>query len=111
MSLLTDRLSLMDPRHNAREVCKQLLLLEDHLAHAEKRCPDCVRKHFLMAEALADEGVALDPTGNYAAMLSFAGDYCRALVARLVDGADPSWAAGELRLMRKAMTAAVFDPR
>ena len=45
----------MRPTFNFREICKQLAMLEDHIVHGPKRCRDCVNKHFLMAEGLAEE--------------------------------------------------------
>jgi hypothetical protein len=42
-----------------RECCKQLVLLEDHLAHPNKRCSDCIHKHQLAAEAFAEEACTL----------------------------------------------------
>lgn len=48
-------LPVMRPTFNFREICKQLSLLEDHMVHSVKRCRDCVNKHFLMAEGLAEE--------------------------------------------------------
>jgi hypothetical protein len=53
---------LMDPRFNMREVAKQLLLLEDHLTQPQRRCGDCIRKHFAMAEALSEEAMTLRPS-------------------------------------------------
>jgi hypothetical protein len=45
-----------------REILKQMVLLEDHLFQSHKRCKDCIRKHFLTIEALAEECVTLcDP--------------------------------------------------
>lgn len=52
-------LPIMDPLHNAREIAKQLAMLEDHLIHPSKRCHDCIRKHLLTAEGLAEEAVSL----------------------------------------------------
>lgn len=52
-------LPIFEPHHNFREICKQLVLLEDHLCHPRKRCQDCIRKHFVTAEALAEEAVSL----------------------------------------------------
>lgn len=54
-------LPIMDPLFNVREFCKQLILLEDHLQIDGKRCLDCIRKHILAAEALAEEAISLDP--------------------------------------------------
>lgn len=56
--------NLSDPMYNLKEVCKQLLLLEDHLTHPEKMCPDCIRKHTLLAEALAEEAISLGAEGD-----------------------------------------------
>ena len=57
------KMSLMDPKHNLREIAKQLILLEDHMAHKEKRCIDCITKHYLMTEGLLEETVTLDKEG------------------------------------------------
>ncbi len=46
---------MLRPYHNAREVIKQLAMLEDHLNNADKRCTDCIHKHFLTSEGLAEE--------------------------------------------------------
>ena len=53
-------LPVLDPRFNMREICKQSVLLEDHLFQKEKRCHDCICKHFLTIEALAEEAITLD---------------------------------------------------
>jgi hypothetical protein len=53
-------LPVLDPQYNMREICKQCILLEDHLSHEEKRCPDCCIKHFLTLEALSEEAIQLD---------------------------------------------------
>lgn len=53
-------LPVLNPKFNMREICKQCILLEDHLSHTEKRCSDCCIKHFLTIEALAEEAVTLD---------------------------------------------------
>lgn len=55
-------LPVLDSRFNLREICKQCILLEDHLTHEEKRCRDCCIKHFLALEALCEEAVTLDNT-------------------------------------------------
>lgn len=56
---------LFDPLFNIRECTKQLILLEDHLAHKSKHCVDCVSKHLLFAEGLLEEAVALDKNARY----------------------------------------------
>jgi hypothetical protein len=57
-------LPVMDPSFNLREICKQCVLLEDHLTHEDKRCTDCCTKHFLTLEALAEEALTLDKNGK-----------------------------------------------
>jgi hypothetical protein len=50
---------LHNPRYNLRSLVKELLLLEDHLACQEKQCRECILKHALKAEGLAEEGLML----------------------------------------------------
>jgi hypothetical protein len=49
-----------EPSYNLKQVIIQMLLLEDHLFHKEKQCASCIKKHILMIEGLADEGITLD---------------------------------------------------
>jgi hypothetical protein len=58
-------LPVLDCRFNLREICKQSILLEDHLSHEEKRCTDCCIKHFLALEGLCEEAVTLDKNSQY----------------------------------------------
>ncbi len=55
-----DLLPVMDPKFNAREMVKQSCMLEDHLNNATKRCCDCIKKHFLTLEGLAEEAPSLE---------------------------------------------------
>jgi hypothetical protein len=48
-------LPVLRPNFNAREIIKQMALLEDHLNNEDKRCRDCINKHFLTIEGLAEE--------------------------------------------------------
>jgi len=48
-----------DPDYNMREIAKQSILLEEHLAVDAKFCRDCVTKHFLHIIGLANEAVML----------------------------------------------------
>ena len=59
------RMDLMDPKHNLREIAKQMILLEDHMSHRRKRCVDCITKHYLMIEALLEEAITLDETSEH----------------------------------------------
>lgn len=52
-------LPVLRPCQNMRDIIKQMVMLEDHLFHPQKRCKDCIRKHFLTIEALAEECTTL----------------------------------------------------
>mgnify|MGYP003345657915 CR=1 FL=1 len=52
-------LPVMRPAQNMRDIIKECALVEDHLGHAERRCPDCIRKHLLKIEGLAEECASL----------------------------------------------------
>lgn len=52
-------LPVLRPSFNAREICKELVLLEKHLNEPLQRCKDCISKHFLTIEALAEEAISL----------------------------------------------------
>ena len=60
------RHDIRDPALDLRDAVKELLLLEDHLAFPDRRCPDCIRKHLLKVEALAEEAVQLDVRNEWA---------------------------------------------
>lgn len=51
--------NLSDPSYNMKEIAKQSILLEDHLIHVNKRCRDCIAKHFIFCESLATEAIQL----------------------------------------------------
>ena len=48
-----------DPDYNMKEIAKQSILLEEHLIEKNKRCKDCIVKHFLHIIALAEEAQCL----------------------------------------------------
>lgn len=110
-------LPILDYEFNARELCKQMILLEDHLTHPEKRCADCCVKHFLALEGLAEEAITLDhdkrltSDSRYAALLSLPRD-TRALQARYFarpnDDANCRAVAQSLRQLRKQFQGACF---
>lgn len=105
------RLTLMDPLFNLREITKQLLLLEDHLLHARRRCGDCIRKHLLLIEALADEAETLDTMGLYHQLCSGLAGRVQTWDETLIDGEDPRDVGQSVRRVRKQLTPLVFDPR
>ena len=52
-----------DPVYNMKNVIKQTILLEEHLAEKNKYCIDCIIKHFLHCQGLLEEAIWL-ATGN-----------------------------------------------
>ena len=102
-------LPLMSPLYNMREVCKQIVLLEDHLNQTEKRCPDCITKHFITIEALIEEGLALDKDGEYREKLDGEAEKIRSLQSEWAGGRPPADIAQELRAVRKKWLPGCFD--
>jgi len=110
------KLNLHDPEYNLRETAKQMVLLEEHLFQPHKLCPDCVRKHLLIIEALAEEMVSLtDPEHPHHKILRLIGPFLSELARKWVgqfnDGAEPLLIAIEIRKVRKLVVAANPDPR
>lgn len=50
---------LMEPAYNMQQIVKQSILLEEHLLNKNKRCRDCITKHFLHIIGLAEEAKSL----------------------------------------------------
>jgi hypothetical protein len=46
-----------DPGYNVREVIKNTVLIEQHLAEKRKYCKECLVKHFLLSIGLLEEAV------------------------------------------------------
>jgi hypothetical protein len=112
----SERMKITDPLFNVREILKQMVLLEDHLLHEYKLCPDCIRKHLLTVEAFAEEGVSLagdsDPAGSR--ILSSMAENARRWMQLFHDQNPefPSSAlASEIRRLRKILTPLACDPR
>jgi len=95
-------LPIMSAWHNLREACKQMVLLEDHLNQPQKRCPDCIRKHFLTIEALFEEGISLDK-GDTMEYLEGKPEHLRVLFSLWASEHDPLLIAGLLREIRKPL--------
>ena len=76
-----------------REIIKQLIMLEDHLFQKCKRCKDCINKHMVMIEGLAEE--------------------CATLCSAQSDSvaADASRIASQVRMAHHAHAQAPKDPR
>ncbi len=106
-----ERLSLLHPRFNLREVAKQLLLLEDHLQHPYKHCPDCIRKHLMTAEAFAEEATTLDKVGIYRDLAEGLANYCRYWLEDFEDSKPMAEIGQKVRQVRKNLVEMVADPR
>jgi len=102
-------LPLMEPQFNLRECVKQLLLLEDHLSNPQKRCPDCIRKHCLTIEALAEEGTTLDKDGSCRDDCNDLARKMREIEKEIKEGKDEAEIAQELRSIRKPLMNKYFD--
>lgn len=74
---------LRKPLFNCKAIAKELCLVEQHLGLEDIRCPDCIHKHLLTAEALADEAVLLDMKSAQAPCLSSLSRTLSNLQARL----------------------------
>ncbi|MAG25770.1 hypothetical protein CMI47_09350 [Candidatus Pacearchaeota archaeon] len=103
-----ERVDIFDPAHNMREVNKQLLLLEDHLFHPPKYCPDCIRKHLMKAEAFADEAYSLDRNQEFGDTLGWLPGKLRGLQNRFISGVDKNTLAQRTRAIRKKLSKETF---
>lgn len=103
-------LPVLDPLYNMREICKQSILLEDHLFQPQKRCHDCICKHFLTIEALAEEAITLDKEGVHSEDLEGLPTKIRGIHKRyLADNKKAHQAGQELRKIRKSLMIKSID--
>lgn len=109
------RLSLHDPLFNLREVAKQLVLLEDHLSHPHKACFDCIRKHLLTIEALAEEATSLDMDGTLlrqeGRVSEMIAEMARLWMENILDNRPLHEVQSDIRRLRKDLSSIVADPR
>jgi len=106
----------MNPLFNMREICKQMVLLEDHLNNVRKRCPDCIRKHFLTIEAFFEEAISLDVGLKYLDILEGQAQNIRNLQRVWLKNKDSELSrvsyhliSQKLREVRKELTPYCFD--
>lgn len=102
-------LDVFDPRHNLREMAKELVLLEDHLAQPAKHCPDCIRKHLLKTEALAEEAVQLDTNGSMQDRLVPLPGQIRNIQRAFLSNTDRNALQQQVRELRKVLSKESFD--
>lgn len=101
-------LPVFDPLFNAREWCKDCILLEDHLVNTRKFCLDCCRKHLLKMEALAEEACGLDKKGEHIELLGPLADKCRNALKKLSKERRHE-IAQEMRAIRKDLVPKCWD--
>lgn len=104
---------ILDPRFNMREVAKQCLLLEDHLNNKQKRCVDCIKKHFLIIDGLLEEAVSLEKDNNqrdyyrdhYVAWINIEKQYAKSSS----DSHTMDNVSKQIRMFRKPLVEKYFD--
>lgn len=103
-------LPVLEPMFNMREISKQSILLEDHLFQKDKRCEDCICKHFLTIEALAEEAVTLDKDNKYTEYLEQLPSRVREIQKKYLENKNnASSVAQDLRAIRKEIMIKAFS--
>jgi hypothetical protein len=102
-------LDIFNPNHNARELAKELVLLEHHIVHPPKHCPDCIRKHLITAEGLAEEAVGLDADPESRAYFGAAATEIREVCRDVIGKKDRGQLQQRIRRLRKGMLKRGFD--
>lgn len=99
-----------DPKYNMQQIIKQSILLEEHLANKNKRCRDCITKHFSHIIGLAEEAqmLAANNISKYPLINEAAELYNNLFKEWLADNGKFLEICGELRNMRKKLIAVYF---
>ena len=99
-----------DPKYNMHQIIKQSILLEEHLSNKNKRCRDCITKHFSHIIGLAEEAVMLACSDvNIYPHMKECPDFYNNLFKRwLNDNTISLEVCKELRIMRKKLIAVYF---
>lgn len=99
-----------DPKYNMHQIIKQSILLEEHLANKNKRCRDCITKHFSHIIGLAEEAVMLacSDVNMYPHMKECPDFYNNLFKRWLADNTLSLEVCKELRIMRKKLIAVYF---
>lgn len=103
-----------DPDYNMRQIVKQSILLEEHLTQDRKRCKDCITKHLLHIQGLAEEAAMLagDKIKDFPMLSESLDFYDRVLTRWIKEGRDSIPVqleiATELRKLRKELAATYF---
>jgi hypothetical protein len=104
------RLAISDPRYNLREIAKQMILLEQHLLEPKKYCPDCISKHLLTIEALAEEAQCLDTHQQYSELLGPIVRSAKQWAAAYAAGTPVKQIGQAVRRIRKPLAPRVLSP-
>jgi len=99
-----------DPKYNMHQIIKQSILLEEHLSNKNKRCRDCITKHFSHIIGLAEEAVMLacSDVSSYPYMGECPDFYNKLFKIWLNDTTTSLEICKELRIMRKKLIATYF---
>jgi len=99
---------IMDPLFNIREMCKEFTLLEDHLNRPDMQCHDCINKHLMKCEALAEEAISLD-SENQHPFIAGIPNMIRGWHEYVLDGGSLEDLGAAIRPVRKELTPLVVD--
>lgn len=105
------RPALNSPEFNMREIAKQMILLEDHIANDEKFCSDCIRKHILTIEGLSEEGLSLDTKKSMSKDFNKYASLARSWMVNHTDKKNRFLLLQHIRKERKPLMNRVYDPR
>lgn len=99
-----------DPKYNMHQIVKQSILLEEHLANKNKRCRDCITKHFSHIIGLAEEAIMLacNDVKKYPLMGELGIFYNKLFDKWLKDTSCSLDVCTELRTMRKKIIQIYF---
>jgi hypothetical protein len=103
-------MNLSASQHNLREIAKQLILLEEHLLVSGRYCMECISKHLLAVEGLADEAQCLDGDSSRCNMAKQLGGWARRWAELISMGTHPQAVGQEVRHVRKRLVPSVFAP-
>ena len=102
-----------NPAYNMQQIVKQSILLEEHITNKNKRCRDCITKHFLHIIGLAEEAqmLATDKCNKYPLIVESV-DLYNDLLKEWIKNKDSEQVnlqvADKLRINRKKLIAIYF---
>ena len=102
-----------DPKYNMQQIVKQSILLEEHITNKNKRCRDCITKHFQHIIGLAEEAqmLASNTCHKYPLMIESVNIYNTLFnewIKNRDDEAKVLEVCNKLRIHRKKLIAIYF---